>query len=170
MPGAVLAVGVVILFGGVDRFINEMLDKWFDYSPGLIFSGTLFALIFTYVVRFLAVATGGIDASLSKIKPSMDYAARSLGESSFSTMRKIHIPMIRGGLLTAALIVFVDVMKELPATLLLRPFNFETLATHVYYFASDEMLRETSIAALMIVLAGLGPVILLSRSIASSRE
>ncbi len=170
MPGAVLAVGVVLFFGGVDRWINHWLQLWFGYSPGLIFSGTLFALLFAYVVRFLAVATGGLDASLGKIRPSMDHAARSLGESSFSMVWKIHVPMIRSGLLTAALIVFVDVMKELPATLLLRPFNFETLATHVYYFASDEMLQESSIAALMIVLVGLGPVILLSRTIAHHRE
>lgn len=170
MPGAVLAVGVVVLFGGVDQAINDLFKAWFNFSPGLIFSGTLFSLVFAYVVRFLTVATGGIDSSLSKIRPSMDHAARSLGEGSLSAMRKIHVPMIRSGLLTAALIVFVDVMKELPATLLLRPFNFETLATHVYYFASDEMLRESSMAALMIVIAGLGPVILLSRSIASHRE
>ena len=170
MPGAVLAVGVVVFFGGVDQVINALFLEWFGFKPGLLLSGTLFSLIFAYAVRFLTVATGGIDASLSKIRPSMDYAARSLGESSLSTLRRVHIPMIRSGMLTAALIVFVDIMKELPATLLLRPFNFETLATHVYYFASDEMLRESSMAALMIVVAGLGPVILLSRSIASHRE
>lgn len=170
MPGAVLAVGVVLFFGWVDRGVNGWLQSWFGYTPGLIFSGTLFALLFAYVVRFLAVATGGLDASLGKIRPSMDHAARSLGEGSLSLVWRVHLPMIRSGMVTAALIVFVDVMKELPATLLLRPFNFETLATHVYYFASDEMLRESSIAALMIVLVGLGPVILLSRTITSHRE
>ena len=170
MPGGVLAIGVVLFFGWIDQGINVWLQSWFGYSPGLIFSGTLFALLFAYVVRFLTVATGGLDASLGKIRPSMDDAARSLGEGSVSLVWKVHIPMIRSGLLTAALIVFVDVMKELPATLLLRPFNFETLATHVYYFASDEMLQESSIAALMIVLVGLGPVILLSRTIVSHRE
>ncbi len=170
MPGAVLAVGVVLFFGWIDQGINNWFQSWFGYTPGLIFSGTLFALLFAYVIRFLTIATGGLDASFGKIQPSMDHAARSLGEGSFSLVWKVHIPMIRSGLLTAALIVFVDVMKELPATLLLRPFNFETLATHVYYFASDEMLQESSIAALMIVLVGLGPVILLSRTIASHRE
>ncbi|MBC8518802.1 MAG: iron ABC transporter permease [Gammaproteobacteria bacterium] len=170
MPGAVLAIGVVIFFGWVDRGINIWFQSWFGYDPGLIFSGTLFSLLFAYVVRFLTVATGGLDASLGKIRPSMDHAARSLGEGPLAMVWRVHIPMIRSGLLTAALIVFVDVMKELPATLLLRPFNFETLATHVYYFASDEMLQESSIAALMIVLVGLGPVILLSRTIASHRE
>ncbi len=170
MPGAVLAIGVVILFGGVDRHINAIFEEWFNYSPGLLFSGTMFSLLFAYVVRFPAIATGGIDSSLSRISPSMDHASRSLGFSALATMRRVHLPMVRSSLFTVALVVFVDIMKELPVTLLLRPFNFETLATHVYYYASDEMLRESSLAALMIVLVGLGPVILLSRNVAAHRE
>ena len=128
------------------------------------------AVIFAYVVRFLAIALGQVESSLAKISPSMDMAARTLGYRAGETLVRYHMPLIRGGMLTAVTIVFVDCMKELPATLILRPFNFETLATHVYWFASDEMLGEAALGSLTIVLVGLLPVALLSRLTTQTRS
>ncbi len=138
---------------------------YFGLSTGLLLSGTVVALLFAYTVRFVTAAHGAVDAGLAKITPSMDMAARTLGKGPGQTLRLVHMPMMRGSLLTAVILVFVDTMKELPATLVLRPFNFETLATHVYQFASDEMLEDCALAALAIVLTGILPVILLSRTI-----
>ena len=121
-------------------------------------------------MRFLAVALGQVESSLEKISPSLDMAARTLGYRAGPTLVRYHLPLIKGGMLAAVMIVFVDCMKELPATLLLRPFNFETLATHVYQFASDEMLGEAALGSLTIVAVGLLPVLLLSRMISDSRE
>lgn len=165
VPGAVLAIGVMIPLARIDNSIDTFFRSHFDVSTGLLLSGTVFAVIFAYVVRFLAVSIGSIDASLSKITESTDMAARTLGYSQRKVLTHIHLPLIKSGILTAAMVVFVDSMKELPATLILRPFNFETLATHVYQFASDEMIGEAALGALFIVLAGLLPVILMSRSI-----
>ena len=162
---AVLAVGVMIPFATLDNAVDGLMRDWFGVSTGLILSGTVFALVFAYVVRFLAVGFGAVEASLGKIQPSMDMAARSLGAGPSRTLWRIHLPMIRGSLIAAATIVFVDSMKELPATLILRPFNFDTLATHVYQFASDELLEQSALSALTIVIAGIVPVILLSRAI-----
>ncbi|HXH03458.1 MAG TPA: iron ABC transporter permease [Candidatus Competibacteraceae bacterium] len=170
LPGVVLAVGIVVPFAAFDNALDAWLRRSFGVSTGLLLSGTVFAVLFAYVVRFLAVSLGAIESSLAKVTPSMDMAARSLGHGPWATLRRVHLPLIRGGLLTGAMVVFVDSMKELPATLLLRPFNFETLATYVYQYASDERLAECALAALMIVAVGLGPVILLSRTIARSRE
>lgn len=170
MPGTVLAIGVLIPLAAFDNTVDAWLRAQFDVSSGLLLSGTVFALIFAYSVRFLAVAAGAIESSLDKVTPSMDKAARSLGLNSLATLRRVHLPLIRPGLLTGALIVFVDTMKELPATLMLRPFNFDTLATHVYQFASDERIEAAAMGALMIVVVGLLPVILLSRSIKGGRK
>lgn len=169
IPGTVIAVGVVIPFAWLDNTIDEWSRNQFDYSTGLFFSGTLFALIFAYLVRFLAVSVGTVESSLGKIKPSMDNAARSMGVKPLNVLKKIHIPIMRTSLLTALLLVFVDVLKELPATLLLRPFNFNTLAVRAYELAADERLADASSAAIMIVLAGLLPVILLSITITKNR-
>jgi iron(III) transport system permease protein len=141
----------------------------FDVSTGLLLSGTLVAVLFAYVVRFLPVAMNTLDAGLGKIKPTMDDAGRSMGYTAWQLLRRIHIPMLRGSLLTAALLVFVDVLKELPATLILRPFNFNTLAIRTYELANQERLAEAACSALMIVLAGIIPVIILSLSISGSR-
>lgn len=165
MPGTVLAIGVLIPLAAFDNSLDAMMRASFGISTGLVLSGTVFALIFAYSVRFLAVAAGAVESSLAKVTPAMDRASRSLGHTSLQTLWRVHLPLIRPGLLTAALVVFVDCMKELPATLMLRPFNFDTLATHVYQFASDEKLEASALGALLIVLVGLGPVILLSRSI-----
>ncbi len=168
LPGAVLAIGVIIPFAAFDNSLDSLMREQFGISTGLLLSGTAFAIVFAYVVRFVTVATGSIESSLAKVTPTMDMAARSLGLNSLQTLRRVHLPLIRGGLLTGALVVFVDCMKELPATLILRPFNFDTLATQVYQFASDEMIEQSALSALLIVLVGLIPVILLSRSISAS--
>ena len=170
MPGAVLAVGIIVPFAAFDNTLDDILRENFGISTGLLLSGTTFAIVFAYTVRFLAVSAGAVESSLAKVTPSMDMASRSLGRSNLSTLLRVHLPIIRGGVLTAALVVFVDCMKELPATLILRPFNFETLATHVYQFASDELLEQSALAALIIVVVGILPVILLSKSISSTRS
>jgi iron(III) transport system permease protein len=170
VPGAVLAIGVIIPLAGFDNALDALLREHFGISSGLLFSGTVFALLFAYVVRFLAVALGSVDASLSKVTPAMDMAARTLGHGPMDTFFKVHLPLIRGGVLIGVLVVFVDCMKELPATLILRPFNFDTLATYVYQFASDELIEQASLGALGIVLAGLIPVVVLSRVITATRQ
>ena len=170
VPGAVLAIGVVIPFAAFDNALDALARSWLGVSTGLLLSGTVFALVFAYSVRFLAVAYGSVDASMRKISPHMDDAARSLGHSSGSILARVHLPLMRGGVLTAALVVFVDCMKELPATLVLRPFNFATLATDVYQYASDELIAQAALGALLIVAVGLAPVILLSATIDRTRE
>ncbi len=169
IPGTVIAIGVVIPFAWFDNTLDNWSRNQFDYATGLILSGTLAALIFSYLVRFLAVSLGAVESSLGKIKPSMDEAAHSMGYGPLQVLSKIHIPIMRTSLLTAILLVFVDVLKELPATLLLRPFNFNTLAVRAYELASDERLADASSAAIMIVLSGIIPVILLSLSITKNR-
>ena len=170
VPGAVLAVGILVPFAAFDNTVDALLRKYLGISSGLLLSGTVAAVLFAYVVRFLAIAMGQVESSLEKVSPSMDMAARTLGYRAGQTLVRYHLPLIRGGMLTAAMIVFVDCMKELPATLLLRPFNFDTLATHVYEFASDEMLGEASLGSLTIVGVGLIPVVLLSRMISRTRQ
>ncbi|MBR9829488.1 MAG: iron ABC transporter permease [Oceanospirillales bacterium] len=170
LPGVVLAIGVIIPLAAFDNSIDAFMRSHFGFSTGLLLSGTSFAIIFAYCVRFLAVSTGSVESSLAKVTPSMDMASRSLGLNPLQTLRKVHLPLIRGGLLTALLVVFVDAMKELPATLILRPFNYDTLATYVYQYASDEMLETSAPAAMLIVLVGIIPVILLSRTITSTRQ
>ena len=141
----------------------------FGISTGLILSGTLVALLFAYVVRFLAISFNTVESSLAKVTPNMDGAARSLGRGPVGTFLRVHMPIMGGSLLTAGLLVFVDVMKELPATLIMRPFNFNTLAVRSFELASDERLADSASAALAIVVVGIVPVILLSRAIAHSR-
>lgn len=170
VPGTVIAVGVMLPFAWIDNALDSWARENLDLSTGLILSGTLFALLFAYAVRFLAVSLNAVESGLARIRPSMDDAARSLGLTPRRVLRNIHVPMLRGTLLTALLLVFVDVLKELPATLILRPFNYNTLAVRAYELASDERLADSSTAALAIVLAGIVPVILLSRTIAQGRE
>ncbi len=169
MPGAVLAVGIMVPFGAVDNAVDAFMRETFGLSTGLVLSGSVAAVTFGYVVRFLALSYGSAEASLLKVTNSMEGAARTLGEGSFGTLRRLHFPLIRGSILAAMLLVFVDCMKELPMTVILRPFNFETLATFVYQYASDELLEEASLAALTIVAAGIIPVILLSLGIRAAR-
>lgn len=169
IPGTVIAVGVLIPLGHFDTAIDNWMRSHFDYSTGLLLSGTIFALIFAYLVRFLALSFETVESSLSKVRPSLDDAARSLGCGTTGTLLRVHVPTIGGGLLAAMMLVFVEVMKELPATLVIRPFNFDTLAVRVYQYASDERLIEASAPALALVLAGILPVIFLSYKIARSR-
>ncbi|MCG8508547.1 MAG: iron ABC transporter permease, partial [Rhodospirillales bacterium] len=169
VPGAVLAVGVVIPLAGFDNALDSALTAAFGISPGLLFSGTVAAVMFGYLVRFLALSFGTVEASLGKVTDSMDGAARTLGQTPMAVLRRIHLPIIRGSLMTAAILVFVDCMKELPMTMLLRPFNFDTLATHVHQLASDELIEESALGAFAIVAVGILPVIALSRTIAHSR-
>ncbi len=170
IPGSVIAVGVLIPFGWLDNTIDSFLRQNFELSSGLLLSGTLFALIFAYVVRFLSVSYNGINSSLRNISSSVDEASRGMGYSFRQILTKIHTPILSTSLLSAFLLVFVDVMKELPATIIIRPFNFDTLAVQVYRLASDERLGESAGAALAIVLVGIIPVILLSKSITKTRK
>ncbi|MFW5899234.1 MAG: ABC transporter permease [Jiangellaceae bacterium] len=169
VPGSVIAVGVLMHLGWIDNRLDAWMEATFGLSTGLLLSGTIAGLVFAYLVRFLAVAYGGVEANLAKITASMDDAARSLGRRSLGTLLRVHVPLLRGSLLTAALLVFVDVMKELPATLIVRPFNFDTLAVRVYRLASDERLAQAAPGALAIALVGLVPVVLLSWGIARGR-
>jgi iron(III) transport system permease protein len=169
VPGTVIAVGVMLPFAWLDNTLDAWSRESLGLSTGLLLSGTLVALLFAYAVRFLAVSLQAVEAGLGKIRPSMDNAARSLGLSPGAVLRQVHMPLMRGTLLTALLLVFVDVLKELPATLILRPFNFSTLAVRTYELASAERLEDAASAALAIVLAGVVPVILLSRSMGRSR-
>ena len=169
IPGSVIAVGILIPVGRLDNFIDSFMRSTFNISTGLIFSGTIIALVYAYLVRFLAVSYGAVESSLSKIKPNLDEAARSLGHRPTSTLIQVHAPMMWGGLLTAGMLTFVDVMKELPATLVIRPFNFDTLAIRVYNLAADERLAEAAGPALAIIAVGIIPVIFLSLKITQSR-
>ncbi len=169
VPGSVIAVGIMMPMGAFDNAVDAFMQATFGISTGLLITGSVAALVFAYVVRFMAVALTTVEAGLTTIPESMDAAARSLGATQFGTLRRVHMPLLSGGLLTAALLVFVDVMKELPATLILRPFNFDTLAVQAYRLASDERLAQASTPSLVLVAAGLIPVIILSRRIMTTR-
>lgn len=165
VPGAVLGIGILIPLAGADNFIDGLAREFLGVSTGLMMTGTIFALVFAYLVRFLAISYGAIEAGLTRVTPSLEMAARTLGRTATGTFTEIHLPLIRPAIGTAGLLVFVDCMKELPATLILRPFNFDTLATHVYTLASLELLEESALSALTIVSVGIIPVILLSKTL-----
>lgn len=169
IPGTVIAVGVLIPFAWFDNTLDAFLTEHFNISSGLLISGTVVTLIFAYLTRFLAVSINTVEAALVKIKPVMDEVAKTTGMLPASIIKRIHMPMMRGSLLTALLLVFVDVLKELPATLILRPFNFNTLAVRTYELANEERLADAAVPALAIVLAGIIPVIMISNSISRSR-
>lgn len=170
IPGTVLAIGLLSPLTFADHKLHALL-KSLELSPvGLIFSGSLFALVLAYTVRFLAMAIGSLETSLGKVSPSLDMASQTLGKSGLKMFRNVHIPLIYKGVLTAGLMVFIESMKELNASLLLRPFNFDTLATHVFTFTSDEQLERAALPAIVLVLVGLLPVIWLTRSLISQSE
>jgi iron(III) transport system permease protein len=160
----VIAVGILIPLATLDNWLDALMRDRFGIATGLLFTGTVAALVYAYLVRFLGVAQEAIDTGLGKITRSMDDAARSLGLGAMATLWRVHRPLMWTSLLTAALLVFVDVMKELPATLVIRPFNFDTLATQAYTFASDERLGQAAVASLVIVAVGMLPVMLLTRT------
>ena len=165
IPGAALAIGLIISFGAMNKIIIPLSEHFSLSAQSFFLSGGVVALFFAYIIRFLAISVGSVESGLEKITPNMDMASRTLGSGPFSTLCRLHIPLLRPALIAGSILVFVDTMKELPATLILRPFNFETLATFVYQYASDELLVECAPAALTIVLAGILPVILLNAAI-----
>jgi len=169
VPGAVIAVGVLVPLGRFDNWMAAWLDETFGMKVGLILTGTIVALVFAYLVRFLAVALQTMEAGLARVTPSMEDAARSLGATPGETLARVHAPLLAPSLLTAGLLVFVDVMKELPATFALRPFNFDTLAVAAYHLAKDERLAEAAVPSLMIVLVGLLPLVAVTRRIVRTR-
>ena len=166
MPGVVIAVGVMAPVTQIDRWLSAWLGSQFGIAPQLWLGGTIVALVFAYLVRFMSIALQTVDSGLAKIRRSMDDAARSLGLRPGETLARVHAPLLVRSLIAAGLLVFVDVMKELPVTLAIRPFNFDTLAVQTYNLAKDERLTEASVAALAILAVGLIPVLLLSRTMA----
>ncbi len=163
VPGAVIAVGVLIPATRLDHAIAAVVRALTGASPGLLVTGSIAALVYAYLVRFFAIALQSVDAGLAKITPSMDSASRSLGLGPAQTLARVHLPLLRRSTLTAAMLVFVDVLKELPATFVMRPFNFDTLAVQAYNYASDERLAEAAMPALTIVAVSALPLIALSR-------
>jgi iron(III) transport system permease protein len=168
LPGAVIAVGILLPLGKVDNVIADWMREQFGVQVGLLLTGSMTALIYAYLVRFLAVAFKTVEAGLTRVTPSMDDAARSLGLSPARSLLRVHIPIMWGSIATAALLVFVDVMKELPATFAMRPFNFDTLAVEAYNLAKDERIAEAAVPSLVMVAIALLPLILLSRQLARS--
>jgi len=169
LPGSVLAVGVMISFTWIDRRVDALAIQWTGSSLGLVLAGTLVGLLLAYVVRFMAVSFGPVDSALERIRPSIRDAARSLGASRGRIVWRIFVPMLRPGLLTGLLLVFVEVMKEMPATLLLRPFGWDTLAVRIFEMTSEGEWERAALPAVTLVLAGLLPVILLVRRTAAGR-
>jgi iron(III) transport system permease protein len=165
VPGAVIAVGVLIPLASFDNAVAAWLQRHFGLHTGLLLTGSVLALLYAYLVRYFAVAFQPVEAGLARITPQMDASARTLGAGPGETFVRVHLPLLLPSALSAALLVFVDVLKELPATLVLRPFNFDTLAVVAYQFASDERLGDAALPALAIVAAGVVPVIWLSRAI-----
>lgn len=168
VPGTVVAIAVLIPFTSLDLWLNHLLLQFGFNSIGLIFSGSLFILVMGYLVRFSAISVGSIESSLAQVSPSLDLASRSLGQSARQTIYRVNLPLIKKGMLTAFILVFIEAMKELPTALLLRPFNFETLATYVYQFVSDEMIEYAALPALFIILIGLVPFIVVNRLLEKS--
>jgi iron(III) transport system permease protein len=166
VPGSVIAVGVLIPVTRLDHLLGAAIEQLTGSHPGLVLTGGIAALVYACLVRYLAAAVQSVDAGLARITPNMEHAARSLGLGPGQTLQRVHLPLLRGSALTAALLVFIDVMKELPATLVMRPFNFDTLATRAYTLAADERLAEAAWPALAIVAVGLVPTIILCRRIA----
>ncbi len=170
VPGTVMGLGILIPFAAFDNSVDAMMRSTFGVSTGLLLSGTIAAVTFAYVARFLAISEGSIESGLQRVTPNLAAAARTLGRSPLASFFEVHLPILRPALVSASLLVFVDCMKELPATLILRPFDFETLATSVFTLASLDQLEESALPALTIVATGLIPVILLSRTIRDPRR
>ena len=169
VPGGVIAVGLIVPFAAFDNVLDAWMRATFDYSTGLLITGSIWLLVGAYMVRFLAAALGAYEGGQSTVHANMDAAARSLGQTPMGTLRRVHLPILTPSLLTALLIVFVDVMKELPATLIMRPFNYDTLAVQAYRLASDERLEGAAVPSLVIVAVGLLPVILICRQVGRHR-
>lgn len=167
IPGTVMAIGVLIPLTFLDTQINQLAEQYGFDTPGLILSGSIVAIILAHLVRFIAIANKTVEASYQKISPSLDMVSRTMGQGGMRLLGRVHIPLIRRSALVASLLIFVESMKELPAALLLRPFDFQTLPTYVYQFASDEQLEIAALGAILIVVVGLIPLLVLNRSIDS---
>lgn len=163
LPGSVLAVGIMLSFVWLDQRFNDLVLRWFGAEPGPLLAGSLIALILAYGVRFMAVAYGPVDSAFERIRPSLWQAARCFGATNWEILWRISVPLLRTGLASAALLVFVEVMKEMPATLLLRPFGWDTLATRIFQMTSEGQWERAALPAITLVLVGLIPVILLVR-------
>lgn len=169
VPGTVVALGVLLPFAAFDNVLDGALRSTFGVSSGLLLSGTGFAIVYALTVRFLTMAEGALDSGMQKLSPHLDMAARTLGRTRFQALVSVLLPNLRPAILTAGLLVFIESMKELSATILLRPFNFNTLATLVYEDASRSKVEDASVGALIIILAGLIPALLVSRSLDKNR-
>jgi len=163
VPGAVIAVGVIVPLSAFDHALNNLLEAWLGVTPGLLLTGSIIGLIYAYVVRFMAVSFNSVDSSLEKITPNITSAAQILGAKPWRVAWKIHLPLVAPGMLAGAILVFVDVMKELPITVMLRPFGYDTLAVWVWQMAAESIWAGASLPALAIVLVGLLPIIFLTR-------
>ena len=170
LPGTVLGIGVLVPFGQFDQWLNRTLVGWGGSGPGLLLSGSIFALVFAYATRFLIIAVSQVEDGMAKIPTNMDDVASTLGRSRFYIFHSLHLPLLKPAIISALLLICVDAMKELPATLILRPFDFETLSTQVFTLASLGQYEQAAIPALLIVLAGLVPVVVLSRNLRSSAK
>jgi len=170
VPGAVIAVGILVPLAAFDNRLDQVMRSALGVGTGLLLTGSVVALLYGYLVRYFAVAYQTVEAGLARITPAMDASARSLGSTPADTFIRVHLPILRPSVLAACLLVFVDVMKELPATLVLRPFNFDTLAVIAYQMASDERLGQAALPALTIVAAGVIPVTFLSRAISRASD
>ena len=163
-PGAVLALGLLVPLAALDHRVADFLQSLTGHDPGLLLTGTAAAVVLAYLVRFFGIAQGAVDTAFGRISPNLPMAARSLGRGPGGTLRAVYLPLMRGSVAASLLVVFVDCVKELPATLLLRPFNFNTLSTRVYELASLEQLPKAAPAALVVVAMGLAAVGLLARA------
>jgi iron(III) transport system permease protein len=169
VPGTVLGIGLLVPFALIDNTLDAFMREHFGISTGLTLSGTILAVVSAYIVRFLAISFGSLETGLQRVMPNLAAAARTLGRGPIGALIEVHLLLLRPAIVSAALLVFVDCMKELPATLILRPFDFETLATTVFTLASLDQLEESALLALTIVAAGLAPVILLARTLGDPR-
>jgi iron(III) transport system permease protein len=170
VPGGVIAIGLLVPFAAFDNAVDAFMRQSFGLSTGLILTGSIWLLVMAYMVRFMAAALSAYDSGQQTIHTTMDAVARTLGHSPAGMLRRVHLPILRPSVLTALLIVFVDVMKELPATLIMRPFNFDTLAVQAHRLAADERLDGAAVPSLVIVAVGLLPVILVCRGLGARRS
>lgn len=170
VPGGVIAVGLLVPSARFDNWLSGHMEELIGVKTGLLITGSIWLMVLAYMVRFLAAALGAYDSGLQSVTNNMDSAARVLGRTNWGTVRSIHLPILRPSIFTALLIVFVDTVKELPATLILRPFNYDTLAVHAFRLSADERLQGAAVPSLLIVGVGLLPVVLLCRQISGNRS
>ena len=170
VPGAVIALGLLVPFAAFDNALDAVMEANFGIDTGLLITGSIWLMVLAYMVRFMAAALGAYGSGLAQVNPNIDAVARTLGRTPQRTLLGLHLPMLKPSVFTALLIVFVDVMKELPATLVLRPFNWDTLAVQAHRLASDERLREAAVPSLVIAAVGLLPVIVLCRGLGQRQQ